>query len=101
MNNTLDLALKKASRKHCVDIKLVEMVYKSYWKFVRTYIESLAINDVSKEELETITTNFNLPYLGKLYVDYEKIVKYRKRLNYYRNVKLKENKADRKSGTSN
>lgn len=77
------------------------MVYKSYWKFVREHIESLSVSHLTKEELETVTTNFNLPYFGKLYVDYDKILKYRKQLNYYENVKHKINKTHRVSDSGN
>ena len=95
MNNSLSLALKKASRNLCVDLSQVEAVYRSYWGFIRSQIEPLSLRDITKEELCKTETNFNIPYIGKLYVDYDKIQKHRNRLNYLHNDKLKKNKANR------
>ena len=100
MNNSLNLALRKASRNLCVDLKQVEAVYKSYWWFVRNHIESLPLREISEEEFASTVTNFNIPYIGKLYTSYDKIQKYKNQLKYYKDVKLKKNKATRLSGVS-
>lgn len=90
------MALTKASRKLSVDLKLVEAVYRSYWLFIKTQITSMPLKDISEEEFDSLDTNINIPYLGKLYVEYEKIEKYRRHLKYIEeHVKAKENKADR------
>lgn len=99
-SNALNLALKQASRKLSVDARLVESVYRSYWKFVHDYINSIgSVTELSKEEFDSIDKNFNIPYIGKLYMDYDKLQKYKRRINNYQNAKVKENKADRLSGT--
>ena len=100
MNNSLNLALKRTARNLCVDIKLVENVYKSYWCFIKEHIASLPLREMSKEEFDSAVSNFNLPYIGKLYVDYERIERYKRQLNYYQDAKTKENKANRLSDTS-
>ena len=100
MNNTLNLAIRKTARELSVDQKLVELVYKSYWYFIKEHISSLSLKDISQEEFDSTVTNFNLPYIGKLYVDYEKIEKYRRQLKFYEDVKAKRNKASRLSSIS-
>ena len=100
MNNSLNLAIRKVSRELCIDYKIVEAVYKSYWLFIKTQITSTPLKDISEEEFNATDTNFNLPYLGKLYVEYEKIEKNRRRLKYLENVKAEKNKANRLPSTS-
>lgn len=95
MNSVLSLTLKRVARDLQVDEKLVESVYKSYWKFIRNHISGIPMKELSEEELSSYDTNFNIPYIGKLYMDDTKIKNYKKQLNYYRNVKLKKDKADR------
>jgi hypothetical protein len=80
-------------------LKFVQMVYNSYWSFVREYASSLPLKEITEDELDTLTTNFNVPYIGKLYVNGDKVRKYINQLNYYRNVKTKEIEASRLSGT--
>jgi 23S rRNA U2552 (ribose-2'-O)-methylase RlmE/FtsJ len=47
------------------------------------------------EEFQSVDTNFNLPYIGKLYVGTEKLEKYKRLKKIYENVKNKRNKASR------
>lgn len=71
--------------------KVIEKVYKSYWLFIKKTIEKLPLEaDLSKEDFNKLRTSFNLPYLGKLYCNYDrwKAVK-----NYY-NDKHKKDQAD-------
>lgn len=89
------------SRELSVDHKLVEAVYKSYWKFIKEKAGSLQLTEMSEEDLDFEDTNFNIPYIGKLYVGYNKIRKYHNQLNYYQNVKAKKDKTNRKSDTCN
>ena len=101
MNNTLNLAIRKVSRKLSVDQKLVEQVYKSYWMFIKEHISSLPLRELSQEEYDSTVSNVNLPYLGKLYVDYNKLGKYKERREkLYKDVEVKESEADRLSGVS-
>lgn len=100
-NNSLNWALLQASRKLSVNLKIIEAVYKSYWKFIKTHASNLSIDTISEEELASTITNFNIPYIGKLYVSYDKIQKHRNQLKYYKtHVKAKENKTNRKSDPS-
>lgn len=98
-SNSLNLALRKTARETNMPLKFVQMVYSSYWSFVREYASSLPLKEITEDELDTLTTNFNVPYIGKLYVNGDKVRKYINQLNYYRNVKTKEIEASRLSGT--
>ena len=100
MNNTLNLVIKKTARKLNVDPNLVENVYKSYWSFIKERVSEQPLRDMSQEEFDSSESNFNLPYIGKLYTSYDKIEKYRRRLKFYKDVKDKESKADRNPGSS-
>ena len=95
MNNTLSSALRKVSRNLSVDRSLVESVYKSYWRFIKETISENRLSEMTEEEFDSLSINFNIPRLGKLFVEYEKIEKYRRHIKYLQNVKDKENKADR------
>lgn len=49
--------------------KLVDRVYKSYWRVIKEHISSLPLtDDLTDEELLKLKTNINIPSLGKLYV---------------------------------
>lgn len=96
-SNLLNLALRQAARNLSISSKLAEIVYRSYWAFIRDYAESQPIRTLSEEEFKEATTNFNIPYIGKLYVDYDKIEKYKRQLKRYENARAKKNKASRQS----
>ena len=98
--NSLNWALKQTARRLSVSQKLVEDVYNSYWCFIREHIMGLPLKTSSEEELEGLTTNFNLPYIGKLHIDYNQITKYHNQLKFYNHVKDKEDKANRLSSSS-
>ena len=100
MNNVLNLAIKKVSRNLNIDQKIVEQVYKSYWLYIKEHISSLPLRDLSCEEYNSTVSNINLPFLGKLYVDYNKLAKYHEQRKLYRDVKTEESKASRLSGVS-
>lgn len=89
--NSLNLALKQVSRQLCVPLATVELVYNSYWSFIRETIIPLSLKQLTKEEAEQITANFNIPFIGKLYLDCEQIGKYHRQLNYYQNARSKRN----------
>lgn len=100
MNSTLNSALRKTARYFSISPQLVEDIYKSYWKFIKETVSQKSFKEMTDEEFDSSNMNINLPYLGKLYADKEKLIKYRKQLKYYRDVKIKKNNANRQSGVS-
>jgi hypothetical protein len=99
MNSSLNWALRQTARKLCIDVRDVERIYRSYWKFVKEHIASIPLRELSEEEFNATDTNFNVPYIGKLYVEYDKIMKYNNQLKYIQNVKVKKSNPDRKPGS--
>ena len=100
MNSVLNSAIEKTSRELCIDRKTIEKVYLSYWKFIKATASGNPLKTMPYEEFVNARVNFNIPYIGKLYADYNKIKSYRKQFNYYQNVKNKKNQANRQSGSS-
>ena len=97
-SNSLNLALRRAARKLSVPQDTVEQVYKSYWSFVKETIQDLPLKQVGEEGFGELTTNFNIPYIGKIYADYKRIKKYNNQLKFYQNVRAKKNQANGQSG---
>ena len=65
--------IKRLSYELKISPKAVTELYKSYWKFIKSTIEKLSLNeDYKEEEFNKIKRNFNIPHLGKLGVTYTK-----------------------------
>jgi hypothetical protein len=65
--------------------ELVRRVYKSYWRFIKDKVQSLPLQEnLTKQEFEALNTSFSIPYIGKLYCDYDKLV--RKKEKYLKNL---------------
>ena len=94
-NSVLNSALKQASRKLNVDQKMVELIYRSYWKFIKEHVSSMVLRDMTQEEFDSVVTNFNIPYLGKLYVVYDRIENFKRKQKFYEDVKAENDKAGR------
>lgn len=70
--------------------KLVDRIYKAYWKAVREYISSLPLNeDLTTEELVAYRPNVNVPSLGKLYVAPERYRRFKNNLAKNKELKKK------------
>lgn len=89
-NNSLNLALQRASKELSIDLKTVTKVYRSFWKFIRNSIEALPLETISEEDFNNTDHNFNITYIGKLNVDYERVV----RRNIQQQEKNAKNKKD-------
>ena len=90
MSSILDWATKQAARELGISPSLSSLIYRSYWKFIKESISSLPLELMNEKDFENTTTNFNIPYIGKLYTSYDKIQKNRKKIKYLENnVKVK------------
>lgn len=79
---------KKASEELNIPQEIIELAYKSYWKFIRETIKELPLKeDLSEEEFLKLKTNFNIVSLGKLTCNYNKYKKIKKREKYVKNKK--------------
>lgn len=82
---------KQVAEEMNIPVEVVELAYKSYWKFIRKTIQELPLkDDLSEEEFAKLKTNFNIVSLGKLSCNYERY-KNMKLKEKYRNVTYKEN----------
>ena len=53
--------------------KLVNKIYRAYWRAVREHICTLPLKEnLSEEEFAKLQPNVNIPSIGKLYVTQEK-----------------------------
>lgn len=85
MKSVLDLTIRKVARKLGVNYPLALMVYRSYWKYIHDTASTASLEE---------GVGFNIPYIGKLYTNKEKIDNYKKKKDYYdKHVKDKESKA--------
>ena len=70
--------------------EVVDLAYKSYWKFIKQTIQELPLKeDINEEEFSKLRTNFNVPSLGKLVCTYFRMIGVKKKFNYIQ--KLREN----------
>lgn len=89
--------IERLSKELNLPKKVIERVYNSYWKFIKTTIEALPLKeDITEEEFKALKTNFNIPYLGKLYCTYDKW----KSLKEVYKIKSKENAKHKKNKTT-
>lgn len=59
-----------------LDRRLVRAVGMSYFRFLRSCMSSLPIrSDMSKEEFDGLATNFVIPYFGRFFCNYRRVMK--------------------------
>ena len=64
----------QVSKELNLPFRVVDKVYKSYWKSIRDTIQELPLkDDISEEEFQKLRTNFNIPSLGKLTCTYDRV----------------------------
>ena len=69
----LSEAIEQVSKELNLPYEVVNLAYKSYWKFIRETIKKLPLkNKLSKKEFEKLRTNFNIPSIGKLNCTYDR-----------------------------
>lgn len=79
--------LEKVSEKTNIPLEIVSKVYDCYWLYIRNTIQDLPLKDnLSEEEFNKLRTNFNIPSLGKLTCDYNRLQGVKKRYKYLKNL---------------
>ena len=80
----------KVSQEIGLPPEVVDIAYKSYWKFIKQTIQSLPLkDDISEEDFTKLRTNFNIPSLGKLTCTFDRMMGVKKRFKYIK--RLREN----------
>lgn len=90
----------QVARELNISPKTVELIYKSYWKFIKESIANLDLENMQEEDFDNTDTNFSIPRIGKLHTNFKKVQKQKRRLKYLENnVKIKRDKTDVQPGS--
>lgn len=69
---------------------LVDKTYKAYWSFIKTTIQSLPLKEeINEKDFSKLRTNFNIPSLGKLSCNYERMLNVKKRFKHIKTIREK------------
>lgn len=72
--------------------EVVDRTYKSFFLFIRKSIQDLPLKDsLTEEDFGELRTNFNVPSLGKFTCTYDRMCKVKKRFNYMKQLRSKDN----------
>lgn len=75
-------AIIKVAKEVELPVEVVRAAYKSYWEFIRNKIQELPLKeDLKEEDFQEMKTSFNIPSIGKLNCDYNKIKKIKEHYN--------------------
>lgn len=87
--------IKRVSEDIGVSTDIIDKTYKAFWLYIRNSIQELPLKeDITKAEFLNLRPNFNIPSLGKLCVTYDRYNGVKKRFNYIKNLREKNEKAD-------
>lgn len=77
--------IEEVSKEVGLDKKLVDKIYRAYWRAMKEYISSLPLKeDLSDDAFRALKLNINIPSIGKLYVS----------LDRYKRLKEKQRRAE-------
>ena len=80
----------QVSKELNLPFRVVDKVYRSYWKSIRDTIQGLPLkDDIPEEEFQKLRTNFNITSLGKLSCTYDRVKRVKERYRYIRNLREK------------
>ena len=83
--------INKVSQELGIPFEVVNIAYKSYWKFIKQTIQSLPLKDnLNEEEFAKLKTNFNIPSLGKLTCTFDRMMGVKKRFKYIKQIREKK-----------
>ena len=78
-----DEIFAQVAKEQGIPKEVIELAYKSGWKFIKQTIEVLPLKEpITEEEFSQYRTNFNIPSIGKLYITYERVLNMKKRFEY-------------------
>ena len=81
----------KVSQEMDIPLEVVDIAYKSYWKFIKQTIQSLPLKeDLNEEDFAKLRTNFNIPSLGKLTCTYDRMLGMKKRFKFIKQIREKK-----------
>lgn len=85
----------KVSKEMDMPVEIIKRVYISYWEFIKKTIKELPLKkDLTEEEFSKLRTNFNIPSLGKMHCNYNRINGVKKRYKCFKDINDAKNKED-------
>lgn len=90
---TYEQIINNVAQELNLPIEIVRNTYKAYWKFIRDSIQSLPLKeDLNDEEFNRLSTNYNIPSLGKLSCTIDKYKGVKKKFQYIKSLREKHAK---------
>lgn len=86
----LDDAIKQVASNTGIPEEVVNRAYRSMWKFIKLKAEEqpfMQEEELSKEEFDKLTPNFNIPSIGKLHCTYDRYIAIRHQQEFIKNMK--------------
>lgn len=75
--------LEQVSNELKIPIDVVKEAYLSYWKFVKSKIAELPLDEeLSEDQFKELRTNFNVPSIGKLTCTYDRFLRVKQKQQY-------------------
>lgn len=75
--------LEQVSNELKIPIEVVKEAYLSYWKFVKSKIAELPLEEeLSEDQFKELRTNFNVPSIGKLTCTYDRFLRVKQKQQY-------------------
>ena len=75
--------LEQVSNELKIPIEVVKEAYLSYWKFVKSKIAELPLDEeLSEDQFKELRTNFNVPSIGKLTCTYDRFLRVKQKQRY-------------------
>lgn len=75
--------LEQVSDELKIPIEVVKEAYLSYWKFVKSKIAELPLDEeLSEDQFKELRTNFNVPSIGKLTCTYDRFLRVKQKQQY-------------------
>ena len=72
--------VKKVAEELGLAVQIVDKTYKAYWYFIKQSIQQLPLKDIETEqEFNQLSTNFNIPSLGKLACTHDRMLRIKDR----------------------
>lgn len=65
--------LKELSEEYGVSVKELEEIYESQWEFIAETAADIDFDEIEEEAFGDLKTNFNIPSIGKLYTNFNKV----------------------------
>lgn len=85
---TYEEIIVKVAEGNNLDADIVDKVYKLFWFSIKENIKELPLKEeLTEEEFNRLTTNFNIPSIGKLVCTYDKYKSVKRKFNYIRNIR--------------